>query len=196
MTNAAKISARIAELEADLEAEFEKELSAKRREFRYSLAQGRAEFEREMAVIHRRLRLGWVAFLMEAPLLSLLVAPVIYSLFIPVALFDAWLWVYQSVCFPAYGIEKVARSHYVALDRRHLPYLNWIERFNCDYCGYANGVIAYAREIASRSEQYFCPIKHSRRCRGTHARYGDFVDFGDAEEYRRNWKKLRAELKP
>lgn len=195
-TNAAKISGRIAELERELEVEFERELEAKRREFRYSLDKGRAEFEREMAVLHRQLRLGWLAFLWDAPFVSLLIAPVIYSLALPLAALDAWLWLYQAACFPIYGIEKVDRSHYVALDRRRLPYLNWIERYNCDYCGYANGVIAYAREVASRTEQYFCPIKHSRRCRGAHARYGDFVDFGDAREYRRNWRKLRDELRP
>jgi hypothetical protein len=193
---AAQLIERLAQLEAELEEELEKDLADKRRAFRYSVERGRAEFAAELDALHRRLRLGWLAFLVETPLESLLIAPVIYSLIAPVAALDAWLWLYQAVSFPIYGIEKVDRSEYIVLDRRGLPYLNWIERWNCEYCGYANGVIAYAREIASRTEQYFCPIKHSRRCRGAHARYSEFVDFGDAETYRRDWRKLRDALKP
>lgn len=194
--NVARISEKLAELEKELEAEFEKELAEKRARFRYSLDAGRAVFAQEMAALHRRLRLGWVAFLMEAPLLSLLVAPVIYSLIVPLALLDLWVSLYQGVCFPVYGIEKAERRHYILLDRGHLPYLNWIERLNCDYCAYANGVVAYAREVAARTEQYFCPIKHSRRCTGMHGRYGGFVDYGDAETYRKAWRRLRDELRP
>ncbi|MBI3563590.1 MAG: hypothetical protein HY079_00170 [Elusimicrobia bacterium] len=194
--NIERLSARLVELERELEEEFERELAEKRARFRYSIATGRAEFAAEMASLHRRLRTGWVAFLWDAPPASLLVAPVIYSLLVPLALFDAWLWLYQSVCFPIYGIDKVERARYLQLDRGDLPYLNWIERANCDYCGYANGLIAYAREVAARTEQYFCPIKHSRRCTGAHSRYGLFVDFGDAEDYRRSWRRLRDELRP
>ncbi|MDE2512291.1 MAG: hypothetical protein KGL74_14295 [Elusimicrobia bacterium] len=47
-----------------------------------------------------------------------------------------------------------------------VEYLNWIELFNCDYCSYAGGLIAFAREVSSRAEQYFCPIKHASRCAG------------------------------
>jgi hypothetical protein len=194
--NVEKLLARMTELERELEAELEAELAVKRREFRYRLERGRAAFEREAAELHARLRQGWLAFLLAAPLKSLLVAPVIYSLIVPLALLDAWLFVYQSVCFPAYGIAKVERARYIALDRGALKYLNWIERLNCNYCGYANGLVAYAREIASRTEQYFCPIKHARRLAGEHGRCKDFPDFGDAEAYRARLAALREELKP
>ena len=50
------------------------------------------------------------------------------------------------------------------------PYLNAIERADCAYCSYATGVIAYAREIAARTEQYRCPIKHDRTVLRPHAR--------------------------
>ena len=43
--------------------------------------------------------------------------------------------VYQGVCFPIYGIPKVRRRDYILLDRRHLAYLNWVEKLNCEYCG-------------------------------------------------------------
>ena len=61
------------------------------------------------------------------------------------------------------AFAQVKRSEYVIIDRNHLSYLNLIEAFNCVYCGYANGVIAYVREIASRTEQHWCPIKHALR---------------------------------
>jgi hypothetical protein len=108
---------------------------------------------------------------------------------------DLLVMIYQAVCFPIYGIPKVRRGDYFAFDRAHLAYLNAIEKFNCAYCTYANGVIAYVREVASRTEEYWCPIKHARRVVGTHARYSGFEDFGDAEAYHGQLGRHRASLK-
>ena len=105
--NAERILARMTELEGALEAELEAELAAKRREFRYRLEKGRAAFEREVGERLKAARQGWVAFLLAAPLPSLLVAPVIYSLIVPLILLDAWLFVYQRTCLRAYGIARV-----------------------------------------------------------------------------------------
>ena len=69
------------------------------------------------------------------------------------------------------------------MDRHHLGYLHFIEKINCDYCGYANGLMAYGREIIARTEQYWCPIRHARRVAGSHQRYAEFLDYGDASEY-------------
>ncbi|MFI5348671.1 MAG: hypothetical protein ACHQ2Z_03935 [Elusimicrobiota bacterium] len=195
-TNISEIAARMAVLEQELERELAKDLEENRRRFNYTLEKGRIAFDCGMCAVHRKLKKGWMKFIWDAPAGSLLVAaPIIYSLTLPLVLLDAWLWVYQAVCFRIYGIERVDRSRYVRLDRGHLKYLNWIEGFNCDYCGYANGLIAYAREVSSRTEQYFCPIKHAQRCVAPHARYENFTDFGDGEAYRKNWKKLREDLR-
>ena len=96
---------------------------------------------------------------------------------------DFFVSVFQAVCFPIYGIAKIRRADYFVFDRHHLAYLNALEKLNCAYCSYANGLIAYTREIAARTEQYWCPIKHARRVIGTHARYALFDDYGDAEGY-------------
>jgi hypothetical protein len=40
-------------------------------------------------------------------------------------------------------------------DRTHLAYLNLVEKINCAYCSYGNGLAAYLREIAARTEQYW-----------------------------------------
>ena len=86
------------------------------------------------------------------------------------------------------------RSSYVVIDRHHLRYLNSIEKLNCVYCGYASGVFAYAREIASRTEQFWCPIKHARRTADPHGHVEDFFDYGDADAYRAGLASIRVKL--
>jgi len=169
--------------EAELERAFEAEAALRRARFGYTFDKGRAAFDCGTCAGHEKTQKHWLAYVWAMPRYSLLVAPVIYSLTVPLVMLDAWLFVYQALCFPVYGIAKVERSRYILLDRGGLRYLNWLERLNCDYCGYANGLIDYAREIASRTEQYFCPIKHATRCAGTAPRYALFAEFGDADAY-------------
>jgi hypothetical protein len=107
---------------------------------------------------------------------------------------DFWVTVYQAVCFPIYGIARVPRRRYFAIDRRKLAYLNAIEKVHCTFCSYANGLIAYVREVAARTEQYWCPIKHARTIPVQHSRYHVFFDYGDAERYRRDLVPLRNQL--
>jgi hypothetical protein len=126
--------------------------------------------------------------------LNLLMAPLIYSMIVLLLLLDGWMTLYQQVYFRIYRIARVARSDYVVFDRRHLRYLNKIEIFNCLYCGYGNGVIAYAREIAGRTEQYWCPIKHALRIRDPHSRYFRFAEYGDAEAYHSRLEEFRRQL--
>jgi hypothetical protein len=114
---------------------------------------------------------------------------------VPIGLLDLWISLYQAVCFPLYGIAHVRRASYIVIDRQHLEYLNAIEKFNCVYCGYANGVFAYVREIAGRTEQYWCPIRHAKRVRAPHPHYREFVDYGDAQAYLRELPVLRSKLK-
>lgn len=86
------------------------------------------------------------------------------------------------------------RGDYFVYDRDLLAYLNIIEKLNCTYCSYANGLAAYVKEIVGRTEQYWCPIKHACRILHAHPHYRDFVDFGDAEAYRRELEGLRLKL--
>jgi hypothetical protein len=55
-------------------------------------------------------------------------------------------------------------------------------------------VIAFAREVASRTEQYWCPIKHALRIRDPHQRYYEFLEYGDAEGYRAKLAAYRKRL--
>ena len=151
---------------AELEHEIESDLHEARDRWRYRIEAGRVRFEHEARHAHARLRQRIPPFLRESSPLTILTAPVIYSLIVPVALLDLWVSAYQSICFRAYGIAPVPRSAYIVIDRHHLAYLNAIEKANCMFCGYANGVFAYTREIAGRTEQYWCPIRHAKRVRG------------------------------
>ncbi|MDE3114055.1 MAG: hypothetical protein KGL26_00510, partial [Pseudomonadota bacterium] len=148
-----------------LHAELDREVVRRREELGVRISGRIVEFEKEVAEQHRRLRTSLLKYIAGADLLTVLTAPVIYAMVAPIALLDLWVTVYQHICFRAYGIARVRRGDYVVVDRQHLAYLNGIEVFNCLYCGYANGVIAYAREIAGRTELYWCPIKHARRAK-------------------------------
>jgi hypothetical protein len=153
-----------------------------------------AQRNAEVRAGHRRLRTGLWHYLSRAELATLLTAPVIYSVALPFVVLDAWVWIYQAACFRAWGIRPVRRRAYFAIDRHKLAYLNAFEKFNCLFCSYANGVIAYVGEVAARTEQYWCPIRHARRTRRPHSHYDAFVDYGDASAYRRQLKRLRAAL--
>jgi hypothetical protein len=180
---------------AQLERELEAELNRARLAWRYRLERGRIRFEHDVRLAHARVRQSIPQFLRDSSLLNLLAVPVIYSLIVPVAVIDVWVSLYQRLCFPLFGITRVRRSAYVVMDRHHLAYLNGIEKMNCMYCSYANGVFAYVREVAARTEQYWCPIRHAKRVRGPHPHYRDFVEYGDADGYRTRLPMLREQLK-
>ncbi|HEY5506508.1 MAG TPA: hypothetical protein VIK83_03360 [Coriobacteriia bacterium] len=177
-------------LESEIQIEFDK----KREDFAFELDDRRVRFSRELVALQRGAKVGLFRYLTGASLLSWLVAPVIYSGWVPMLLLDGFLWGYQSICFPAYHITKVRRSDYVILDRGDLPYLNALEKLNCFYCGYANGLMGYAREVAARTEQFFCPIKHARRILGAHDRYPSFFEYGDADSFRLGLERLQGVL--
>jgi hypothetical protein len=175
-----------------LERELEAELAIRRTDLQYKLEGGRAFFDREILRAHRRLRVGFVRYVLNAGIMHIVTAPVIYSLIVPFILLDLFVTVYQLICFPVYKIEKVKRSDYFVFDRYHLAYLNTIEKINCAYCSYGNGLLAYAREVGSRTEQYWCPIKHARHVIAAHERYNLYADYGDAAAFRRKLDRRAA----
>jgi hypothetical protein len=180
---------RMQALREELEVEFRK----KREEIEFVMQGKRVRFAEEVQQRQRLYRVGLLRYLRGARWLVVLTAPLIYSGFVVFAAMDLFVTVYQALCFPVYGIPRVRRRDYMVFDRGDLPYLNAIERFNCFYCSYGNGVAAYLREVAARTEQYWCPIKHARRVLGAHDRYPDFFEFGDPESFRQGLERLRAQ---
>jgi hypothetical protein len=125
---------------------------------------------------------------------NLITGPIIYGMAVPMALFDLCLSIYQLSCFPIYGIAKVRRADYIVFDRHQLGYLNFVERFHCEYCAYGNGLMAYATEILARTEQYFCPIKHARKVVGTHKHYENFLQYGESPDYHAKLEAIRVAM--
>jgi hypothetical protein len=180
-----ELLARIHELQEQVEQEY--------RRLREELARQREELAERFLELQRRNKIGLWRYIRGSRWPVILTAPLIYSGWIAFALLDAFVSLYQAVCFPVYGIPKVRRAEYLVFDRADLPYLNAIEKFNCFYCSYGNGVVAYAREVAARTEQYWCPIKHARRIRDAHERYPRFFEHSDAEAYRLGLERLRRQ---
>ncbi len=181
---------KIRKLEDSLEAEFVKSREKYEVHFRGKIA----EFAEEVVARQKTFKTRLPQFFRTAGFLNVLVAPIIYSVIIPIFFVDLWVTLYQHVCFRAYGIPLVKRSTYLVFDRHHLAYLNFIEKLNCLYCGYGNGVFAYAREVAGRTEQFWCPIKHALRVRDPHQHYLKFLEYGDAEGYRTKLEEMREDV--
>lgn len=172
----------IQELEEKVESEF------------YEIREGKVRFSKEIQREHRRLKTSLFDYALSSRFLAILTAPFIYACIIPFALLDLFISTYQAVCFPVYGIPKARRHDYIAIDRDKLRYLNAIERLNCLYCSYGNGLLAYVVEIAARTEQHWCPIRHARRIQHAHDRYSHFLPYGDARAYRENIDKVRCDF--
>jgi hypothetical protein len=185
---------RLKSLEAELETEIDRLLSEKRELFRYTLSKGKVQFEYGIKVLQKHQRTGIWHYLFAAHLGNILTAPIIYSIIFPVMFLDIMISIYQHICFRIYGIPLVIRSQYIIIDRQHLAYLNIIEKINCVYCSYNNGVIEYVREVGARTEQYWCPIKHAQRSPDPHKRVNHFIDYGDVEAYNTRIKDIRKEI--
>lgn len=149
----------------------------------------REAFQKKTA--HKKQKIGIFKMLSQAQLKWFLAAPFIYGMFFPTLIFHICLELYQQTAFRLCSIPLVKQSDHFAFDRRHLGYLNWLEKFNCIYCSYYNGLVSYAREIGGRTERYWCPIKHAKRVWDPHSDYEHFFEYLDAEGYRKNYMKLR-----
>ena len=150
----------------------------------------------EHARDQRALRVGVLSYLSNYGPLIILTAPIIYATFVPLLFLDLSLTIYQWLCFPIYGIEKARRRDFIVIDRHQLSYLNFLEKLNCAFCEYATGVLAYSVEIGSRTEEFWCPIKHQRQPANEHMRACDFASFSDGVGYRvkqrQNGKQAKA----
>ena len=177
-----------------LEQELFQELQKKQDEYFYIIKGKKIQFEEETRKYHKQLATRLRTYLATSSILSILTAPIIWSCLIPAVFLDLVVSFYHSVCFRLYGIPMVKRSDYIVIDRHGLQYLNLIEKLNCIYCGYFNGLIAYVQEIAARSEQYWCPIKHARKQAMIHGRYHKFIEYGDSQYYQKRFEELRKDF--
>jgi len=191
------LTQRIEEIASEivrLQGELDREIEARRKLLGVKLSAGLVGFEEGVVAQQRILRLKVSRFLAQSSFGTVVTAPVIYSLIVPLVLLDIWVGLYQAICFRVYAISRVRRADYILFDRQHLAYLNWIEALNCMFCAYGNGVVAYVREVSSLTEQYWCPIKHALKVHDPHQRYYQFLEYGDADGYRARLDTLREQL--
>lgn len=177
-----------------LEDELNEALKEQGDRLRYQMEGRRVVFEQTIKDAHRRVKQGLFRWFLSVRPQNYLTMPVIYGMAVPMVIFDLCVTLYQYLCFPVYGIGRVKRGDYLALDHQHLAYLNIIEKAHCLYCSYAVGLLAYTSEITARTEQYFCPIKHARKIRGAHSRYAHFLEYGEAEGFHAKLEAYRRQL--
>lgn len=89
-------------------------------------------------------------------------APFIYGVFLAFVILDIFVEIYHRICFPLYGLPLVDRNKYIIFDRHKLPYLSIVQKINCTYCSYGNGLIAYVKEIVAQTEIYWCGIQSQK----------------------------------
>ena len=107
-------------------------------------------------------------------------------------LLDLFVELYHHVGFPLCGMRLVNRSAYVVIDRHRLQYLNAFDKAACAYCGYANGLFAYWREIGGLTESYWCAIKHQRKPgRKEQSHQKDFLAYGDRDGFEKKFGRTR-----
>ena len=177
-----------------LEKELAEEIQKQEEMFFYKIRGGKVLFEKNVKKKHKAIVKTVSRYLSDAELLNILTAPVIWSCIFPALFMDLVVTFYQAICFRVYGIPRVKRNKYIVIDRHSLSYLNGIEKLNCAYCGYFNGLIAYVQEVAARTEQYWCPIKHAGRTALIHSRYGNFFEYGDGDGYRNKIEEVRRDF--
>ena len=188
-----KIKEIIAEIEA-MKVKLGEEISQQESHISYEIHNGYVKFEKDVLEKQKENMKNLFAWFGEVSLLQFLAAPVIYGMVIPAILFDVLIFIYQQVVFRIFKFEFLKRSDYIVFDRHYLGYLNPIEKLNCVYCSYINGLMQYASAIASRTEFYFCPIKHAKKIAYKHEFYDDFLVYGDENDYQKKLQALRDTL--
>lgn len=117
--------------------------------------------------------------------------PLIWFPLIAILLLDIFVSIYQIICFPIYHIKKVKRAKYILVrDRNKLAYLNPLEKISCMYCGYVNGFLLYAKEIAGLTEKYWCGVMHEAKPGfkvQTNQIKQEFSEFGDEEDFKKKY---------
>ncbi len=179
----------------ELEERLEKELKLQEKELNYKIKEGKIKFNKDAIAKQKENLKNLFSFFKEMPILHLITSPIIYIMIFPIIILDILLFIYQQSISKIYKLPKVKRSDYIVYDRQLLAYLNIIEKINCMYCSYFNGMLAYASQIAAETELYFCPIKHAKKIAYKHSKYNDFLAYGDSEGYRKKLEDLRTTLK-
>jgi hypothetical protein len=97
----------------ELDEQLQDALHKQPTEVLYQITGQKVRFKKTVREGHRKLKMNLFRWFWGSQLRNVLSAPFIYGIFLPFALLDLCLLVYQAACFPLYGIAKVPRSRYI-----------------------------------------------------------------------------------
>ncbi len=175
-----------------LNEKLSKEYTSLAKKYGFSIKKRKVLFLKKFKEKNKRFRIPTIKYVLPKNIRHLLSIPFIYAMIIPLIIMDIFITLYHWVAFPLYRIPRVKRQDYINYDRKYLNYLNSIQKVNCLYCSYANGFIAYAQEIAARTERYWCPLKAAKRPKFHHEWYKDFADYGNPKEWNKKFIDAKA----
>lgn len=161
--------------------ELVKEYEKLREKYDFEFVKWKIVFSKKKKEENKKFKLGSFRYMLWSQIRHIISMPFIYAMIIPAIILDIFLFIYQNICFRLYGIPLVKRADYITSERKHLDYLNWIQKVNCLYCSYVNGIFSFAVEIGWRTEKYWCPIKHARKNNTFHNWQDHFADYWDAQ---------------
>lgn len=98
-----------------LEDDLRREVQLQEGSTLYRIKGKRVEFEAAVRAAHRQLKTSFFRWLVTYRPQNLLTGPIIYSMIVPLLLFDLCVSFYQATCFPIYGIRKVRRGDHFCL---------------------------------------------------------------------------------
>jgi hypothetical protein len=185
-----KIREIVEEIE-DMKLKLAEEIAEQEDHIKYEIHTGYVKFENEVLSRQKKNMKNLLLWFREVPFLHIIAAPIIYIMIIPSVIIDITLFIYQQIIFRVFKFKFIKRSDYIIFDHQYLGYLNPVEKINCLYCSYVNGLMQYASAIAGRTELYFCPIKHAKKVIHKHDYYDRFLSYGEGEDYQERLKELR-----
>jgi hypothetical protein len=188
-----KIREIVEEIEA-MKVKLGEEIAEQESHISYEIQNGYVKFEKDVLQKQKENMKNLLAYFSEEPLLHFLTAPIMYGMVIPAILLDVIIFIYQQVVFRIFKVKFLKRSDYIVFDRHYLGYLNPIEKFNCLYCSYINGLLQYASAVAGRTEFYFCPIKHAKKIAYQNDYYHEYLMYGDEDGYHDKLQELRKKF--
>lgn len=167
-----------------LNSDLRKEYDRLAKEYGFSFQKRKVVFLEEFRKRNKTFKFPTWKYVIPTDIRHFLSIPFIYAMIVPAIILDVFLTIYQWTAFSLYRIPKVNRREYITYERKYLDYLNVVQKINCLYCSYVNGLFAYAVEIGARTERYWCPIKAANKPRFSHGWYKDFADYGSPEEWK------------
>jgi len=185
---------KIREIAEEIEAmklKLREEIAEQESHISYEIHNGYVKFEKDVLEKQKENMKNLLSYFREVPLLYFLTAPIIYGMIIPAIILDVIIFIYQQVVFRIFKFKFLKRSDYIVYDRHYLGYLNPVEKLNCVYCSYVNGLMQYVSAVASRTEFYFCPIKHAKKIAYEHDYYHEYLMYGDEDMYHDKLEELR-----